>query len=80
MIKRRYWKALSFFTHAGHSQIRRWITDTGVGIAYTDAEVKELVNFTSFIAVITALERARLGRDDRAIARISDLLPMVESD
>lgn len=80
VIKRRYWKALSSLTHAGHAQVKRWLTPDGVGPKYTKVEVNEIANFTAFVAVVSALERARLGQNEKAIANITSLLPVVESD
>lgn len=33
-VKQRYWRQLSSFAHAGHAQVRRWLSPTGVESAY----------------------------------------------
>lgn len=77
-VKRKYWKVLSSLTHAGHAQVKRWLSASGVEPGYTDAEVKEVVNFTAFFAIVAALERARLGSNEKAVSQISSLLPASE--
>ena len=74
-IKTLYWKPLSSFVHAGHAQVTRWLTSTGVGNEYTEVEIAEIANFTAFVAVLASLERARLGKDEVAMASIAKLLP-----
>lgn len=80
-VKRRYWKALSSFTHAGHAQVSRWLSPDGVEPRYAEEEIRELVNFAAFFAVVAAHERARLGRNFQGMSRIATLLPLqVEAD
>ena len=74
-VKRKYWRVLSSFTHAGHAQVKRWLSPDGVKPTYTDAEVNELANFTAFFAVVAAHERARLGENIESMSRIAALLP-----
>ena len=77
-IKKRDWKTLSSFTHAGHAQVRRWMMPDGVGPIYTEAEISDITKFTAFLAVVASLERARLGNNERAISDITSLLPVDE--
>jgi hypothetical protein len=77
-VKKKYWRVLSSFTHAGHAQVKRWLSVSGVEPTYPEAEVRELVNFTAFFAVVAALERARLGENQTAMSRITSLLPRSE--
>ena len=77
-VKKKYWKVLSSLTHAGHAQMKRWLSPRGVEPAYLEAEVLELVNFTAFFAIIAALERARLGLNTKAMSQIASLLPASE--
>ncbi len=77
-VKRRYWKALSSFAHAGHSQVQRWLSPTGVEPAYSEAEVREVIDFTAFFSVVAMLERVRLGSNESAVAAISSVLPSTE--
>lgn len=74
-IRKKYWPVLSSLTHAGHAQLKRWVKPDGVGPAYTEDEIKELVNFTAFVAVATALERERLGQNEHSMTNIAALLP-----
>ena len=77
-IKKRDWKTLSSFTHAGHAQVRRWMKPDGVGPIYTEAEISDITKFTAFLAVVASLERARLGNNEKAISDITSLLPVDE--
>jgi len=77
-LKLRSWKALSSFTHAGHSQVSRWIAPDGVGPMYSEKELQEVSNFAAFLAVVASLESARLGNNEKAIASISMRLPEFE--
>ena len=74
-IKMMYWKVMSSLTHAGHAQVRRWLTATGVAPTYSKAEVTEVATFTTFVATVASLEVARLGQNADAIAALSALLP-----
>lgn len=74
-IKEKYWKSLSSFVHSGTNQVKRWVTPDGVSPQYSEAEVKEITNFTGFFAVIAALERARLGSNLEAVEHLQLLLP-----
>jgi hypothetical protein len=73
--KERYWGSLSSFVHSGTNQVKRWVTPTGVSPQYSQAEVKEIINFTAFFALVAAIERARLGKNLVAIERLQRLLP-----
>ena len=74
-IKTLYWKAMSSFSHAGHAQLKRWLIATGVEPTYSTEEIREVANFTAYVVVVSALERARLGGNDVAVSRITMLLP-----
>lgn len=78
-VKKKYWRVLSSLTHAGHAQVKRWLSESGVHPTYTEAEVQEIVNFTAFFAIVSALERARLGSNTHAMTRITALLPLSEA-
>lgn len=77
-VKKKYWKVLSSLTHAGHAQVKRWLSPSGVEPAYSESEVQEVVNFTAFFAIVAALERARLGSNEKAMSQIASLLPTTE--
>ena len=74
-VKEKYWKVMSSFAHAGHAQVKRWVNSTGVKPTYEDAEIKELSNFTAFMAVAASLEIARLSGNESALKTIHELLP-----
>lgn len=77
-VKSKYWRALSSLTHAGHAQVKRWMTPEGVGPTYTDKEIREIANFTAYVALVAAIERARLGNNQPAIKRIGSLFREIE--
>ncbi len=79
-VKTQYWKPLSSFIHAGHAQVSRWMTLDGVGSKYSEREISELANFTAFMAVVSSLERARLGQNEPAMIRIAAMLPDAASE
>lgn len=74
-IKQNYWKALSSLTHAGHTQVRCWLTPTGVAPSYEPAAIHELSNFACFMALSAGVEMARLGDNASAVANLSAMLP-----
>ena len=78
-VKKKYWKVLSSLTHAGHAQVKRWLSPLGVEPVYTEAEVREVVNFTAFFAIVASMERARLGANQQAMSEIALLLPTAYS-
>jgi hypothetical protein len=75
MVKAKYWPALSSFAHAGHTQIRHLLSPDGVAPNYPETAVRELLNFTAYMAVVASMERARLGNNQVAIASMSRHIP-----
>jgi hypothetical protein len=75
-VKKKYWQSMSSLTHAGHAQVTRWLSPEGVMPTYTEATVQEIVDFTAYMAVVVAVERARLGSNENAISSISKHLPL----
>jgi len=76
-IKQRYWKGLCSFAHAGHAQLKRWLSPDGVEPPhYTEAEIKELMNFTAFMVLVATLEMANLSNNGSAVVALEELLPV----
>lgn len=75
-IKKDYWKLLSSLTHAGHSQVRRWLTPSGVAPSYEPAAIQELANLACFLTLSAGIEMARLGNNTKAVKRLCSLLPL----
>jgi hypothetical protein len=67
---------MSSFTHAGHAQVKRWLSPDGVKPIYQDAEIKEISDFTGFMTVVATLEMARLSSNDAALQAIGKMLPV----
>ena len=74
-VKQKYWKVMSSFTHAGHAQVKRWLSAAGVEPTYQDAEVKEISNFTAFMTLVATMEMARLSNNEAALQIIGQILP-----
>lgn len=77
-VKQRYWKLFSSFAHAGHAQVRRWLSPTGVESSYAPAEIQESINFAAFMVLAATLEMARLSGNQEALSTLDSLLPSAD--
>jgi hypothetical protein len=74
-VKTKYWKALSSLTHAGHSQLRWWLSPDGVTQEYPPKALEELANFANFMALVAGFHLALYGGNSSALAALQDMLP-----
>lgn len=79
-VKQRYWKLLSSFAHAGHAQIKRWLSPAGVEPAYAPEELQEVANFAAFLTLAATWEMARLSNNREALSELSATLSGIAVD
>lgn len=74
-IRSKYWKTLSSLTHIGHTQLRHWISPTGVQPSYPEPALHELANFASFMALAAGRELTLRASNADGTARLTAMLP-----
>jgi hypothetical protein len=54
-IKEERWRAMCAYAHTGHLAIQRYTTEKYVGPAHTDEEISEVLTFSNFFGILTAV-------------------------
>jgi hypothetical protein len=62
--KLKSWKAMNSYTHSGFMQITRRNTASTIEPNYTEDEIAEVLNFTTAIGLLSALEIAYLAKSE----------------
>lgn len=58
------WSAFCSFTHSGGLHAQRWNTSEAIESNFSDAEVREVLQFTSAMALLAAIGVAALGSNE----------------
>ena len=80
-IKRNNWESMSDFAHGGPKQVSRWITDTSIGAAHPDAEVKDLLQASDIYAVLCLAGLLRLAnrQNDHCLNKLHEICVSFEA-
>lgn len=79
-VKAKYWKTLSSLTHAGHNQVRWWLSPDGVMQDYPTKVLEELANFANFMAIVAGMQLAKYGENTSAVVSLQGMLPIIQQN
>ena len=63
-IYAKHWSSFCSYTHTGSLQVQRWNTAKAIEPGYTDEEVREVIEFSGAIAMLSAVSTAALANND----------------